>query len=259
MPSIAPVLLLFLALSPLSAAAGAELSPGPEARVETVVDGDTVVLDDGAQVRLVGIQAPKLPLGRTGFRAWPLAEEAKDALESLVLGRRVRLMFGGARRDRHGRWLAHLYRAGDGLWVQGAMLERGWARVYGFADNRAMIGAMLERERTARAAGAGIWALDNYRPIGPGEAARRIGRFELVEGRVRAAATVGGRTYLNYGDDWREDFTVVIGREARQLFDEAGLEPESLAGRRIRVRGWLRSYNGPMIEATHPEQIEVLE
>jgi hypothetical protein len=25
------------------------------------------------------------------------------------------------------------------------------------------------------------------------------------------------------------------------------------------VRGWLRWLNGPMIEATHPEQIEVLD
>ena len=33
---------------------------------------------------------------------------------------------------------------------------------------------------------------------------------------------------------------------------------ESLAGLRIRVRGWIKSFNGPMIDATHPEQIEVL-
>jgi hypothetical protein len=27
----------------------------------------------------------------------------------------------------------------------------------------------------------------------------------------------------------------------------------------VRVRGWLDSYNGPTIAATHPEQIEVLD
>jgi hypothetical protein len=37
------------------------------------------------------------------------------------------------------------------------------------------------------------------------------------------------------------------------------MTPTSLAGRLLRVRGWLREWNGPMIEATHPEQIELLD
>ncbi len=252
-------LVLLLALLTPAAPSAAPLEPGPEAAVVAVVDGDTVRLDDGTEVRLVGMQAPKLPLGRADFRPWPLAGEAKAALEGLVLDQRVRLMFGGARWDRHGRRLAHLYRHRDGLWIQGAMLERGLARVYTFADNRAMIAEMLAREGAARAAGAGMWGLDAYRPLDTAAAAERVGRFELVEGRVREVAEVRGRTYLNYGRDWRTDFTVVLDRDARRRFEAAGLAPEDLAGRRIRVRGWLRSYNGPMIEATHPEQIEVLE
>ena len=32
-----------------------------------------------------------------------------------------------------------------------------------------------------------------------------------------------------------------------------------MEGKRIRVRGWLRSYNGPVIDVTHPEQIELLD
>src|SRR3546814_5034081 len=48
------------------------------AEAVTVIDGDTLTLADGREIRLVGIQAPKLALGRTGFQPWPLAEEAKD-------------------------------------------------------------------------------------------------------------------------------------------------------------------------------------
>ena len=51
---------------------------------------------------------------------------------------------------------------------------------------------------------------------------------------------------------------MAIGAPARRLFAAAGLAPDSLKGRRIRVRGWLRSRYGPLIEATHPEQIELL-
>ena len=56
-----------------------QLQAGPSGRVVAVSDGDTVDLDSGLTVRLVGIQAPKLPLGREGFTAWPLGDEAKAA------------------------------------------------------------------------------------------------------------------------------------------------------------------------------------
>ena len=76
---------------------------------------------------------------------------------------------------------------------------------------------------------------------------------------MKAAAVVRGRGYLNFGDDWREDFTVSIGPRDRRRFETAGIDIEDYEGRLVRVRGWVDSFNGPMIEATHPEQIEVLE
>ena len=116
----------------------------------------------------------------------------------------------------------------------------------------------LARERRARAAGRGIWALDYYRVRRPGEAARDVGSFQLVEGRVREVAVVRGRAYLNYGEDWRSDFTVTLTPAVRRRFESEGVSPAAYQGRRLRVRGWLKSFNGPMIEVTHPEQIEVL-
>jgi micrococcal nuclease len=41
-------------------------------------------------------------------------------------------------------------------------------------------------------------------------------------------------------------------------FTAAGIDLKALAGKRLRVRGWVMWRNGPMIEATHPEQIELL-
>ena len=231
------------------------------ATVTEVVDGDTVVLDSGREVRLVGLQAPKLPLGRKNFPTWPLAGAAKRALESLTLGRQVKLSFGGRRIDRHGRLLAHLSVAdgADGWrWVQGAMLERGMARVYSFVDNRWRVEEMLDLERQARSARRGIWAESFYRVRRPGDAARHIGSFQLIEGRVLAAAEVKGRVYLNFGPDWRTDFTATLQPAARRRFEAAGINAEDYEDRIIRVRGWLKSFNGPMIEITHPEQIEVI-
>ena len=51
--------------------------------------------------------------------------------------------------------------------------------------------------------------------------------------------------------DWRR----TVG-----MFDSDEIMKEIIEeGRRIRVRGWLAWRNGPQIEATHPEQIEVVE
>ncbi|MCW8951924.1 MAG: thermonuclease family protein, partial [Rhodospirillales bacterium] len=86
-----------------------------------------------------------------------------------------------------------------------------------------------------------------------------IDTFQLVEGRVVDTANVKGTVYLNFGRNWRTDFTVAIHRRALRLFEKTGVDPLLLKGRTIRVRGWLRSRNGPMIEATHPEQIEAFE
>jgi endonuclease YncB( thermonuclease family) len=241
-------------------AAAAEDEAG--VRVAQVVDGDTLVLErpvtGAAQVRLVGIQAPKLPLGRPGFPTWPLAAEAKRALEDLTLGRTVTLSFGGRRIDRHGRLLAHLHDR-RGTWIQGEMIRLGMARVYSFPDNRSRVAELLDLEGRARAAGRGIWGHPFYDVLAPGETGRHIDTFQLIEGAVLDAANVRGRVFLNFGPDWRTDFTVTLDPKTARLFVREGIDPLALEGRRIRVRGWLAWRNGPQIEATHPEQIEVVE
>ena len=233
------------------------LKPAGVETVAEVIDGDTLVLADQRQVRLVGLQAPKLPLGRKDFRPWPLGEEAKQTLEEIAGGRRVSLFHGGAEVDRHGRMLAHL-RRDDGLWVQGEMLRRGMARVYSFKDNRALVPEMLTIEAQARQARRGIWALGFYRVrdvADPGP----MDSFQLVEGKVAEVAEVKGRTYLNFGADWKTDFTATIDAGDRRLFAAAKVKVADLQGKRVRLRGWLYPRNGPMIDLTHPEQIELLE
>jgi endonuclease YncB( thermonuclease family) len=246
--------------APAGAAAGCDgLVDGPQGIVTAVPDGDTVLLDTGAAIRLAGIQAPKLPLGREGFVAWPLAEESRAALEQLVLGKPVTLRYGGARADRHGRMLGQVFVGG--LWVQQEMIARGMARVYSFPDNRSCTTELLSAEGRARAMRTGIWQDPWYgirRADRPAELASREGLFELVEGRVVLAENTGRRVYLNFGRVWKEDFTVVIDPGALRLFDAAGLDPAKLGGALVRVRGWIESYDGPRIEVTHPEQVEVL-
>jgi len=233
-------------------------------RVSAVTDGDTLTLadgglDGGADVRLVGIMAPKLPLGRAGFKPWPWGVEAKAGLEELVLGKTVEIWGGETTRDRHGRILAHLVRAEDGLWVQGAMLQGGLARVYSFADNRMGVAAMYALEDGARRAARGLWSHPDYAVLPAAQAEKAVRSFAVIEGRVLKVAGVGSRVYLNFGEDWRRDFTIKLERNAQRLFDAEGLDLMAFQSRLLRVRGWVKWENGPMIEVSHPEQLEVLE
>jgi len=226
-------------------------------RVAAVEDGDTLRLADGRMLRLAGVRAPARPLGRPKSRGWPLAAQAREALRRLVQGADVVLARDGARMDRHGRQLAQVFRR-DGTWVQAALLRRGLARVDGFPGAPEVTTALLAAEADARRAGRGLWAHPRYRVRTNREAHHAVGSFQLVRGRVRDVAVVRGRAYLNFGRDWRKDFTVTLAPRARRRFESAGLDVESYEGRVVRVRGWIESYNGPMIEVTHPEQIEVL-
>ncbi len=250
------VLLMLFSGRPLAAAPA--MQPD-HVRVKMVTDGDTLVLEDGAIVRLVGIQAPKLPLGRKQFKAWPLAEEAREALVALTQDRTVQPGFGGARADRHGRVLAHLYRQPDGLWLQGEMLRLGLARVYTFSDNIALSADMLALEREARAAKRGIWADEFYAVRSPDVLAGLQDSFQLVQGKVHTFAKISDYMFLNFGADYKTDFTVVIDRKDWPRFTAGLVDLQSSPGKILRVRGWLENWNGPMIRVTHPEQIEVVE
>ena len=265
MARFAAVFLLFLTVSVVGVASGsavplpADLALDREARVVEVIDGSTVLLDNGETLRLAGIEVPKHASGDGASSLESLAEKAWQTLAHLVRGRRVGLASGGVPRDRYGRVRAHLVRSEDGTWIQGALLAVGLARVHSLVDDRTAIHEMLAIERGARTARLGIWSEPRHRVRTASEADDGLRSFQLVEGRVRAAAVVRGRGYLNFGDDWREDFTVSIAPRDRRRFEAAGIAVEDYEGRLVRVRGWVDSFNGPMIEATHPEQIEMLE
>ncbi|WP_448203647.1 thermonuclease family protein [Azospirillum sp. sgz302134] len=248
------VLHLLAALLLLTAA-----TPAERLRVAAVIDGDTLALEDGRRLRLAGVEAPKPLPNAEPRRNWPLAEAATAALTDLALGRELTLR-GEGRTDRHGRLVAQVQRD-DGLWLQGELLARGLARVHTQPHSRAFAREMQAAEASARTAARGLWRSRVYgvRPAADPEALRRDrDSFQIVEGRV-LRVTKGSEAYLDFGEDWRTDVTVHIGRAALRDFVKAGIDPLSFEGRIVRVRGWVGLRSGPMIEATHPEQIERVE
>ena len=242
-----------------------ELTRGEVGNVSSVLDGDTLYLEGGLKVRLSAMQAPKLPLGRKGFKAWPLGKESRAALDILTKGQKVGLYYGGERRDRYDRALAQVYTLDSDdkpdLWVQEEMIRLGMSRVYTWPDTYQDSQKLYRAEREARAGGRGIWSHDYYdiRSPEPNMLAQDVDSFQLVEGIITSSADIRGRVYLNFGSDYKTDFTIAIAKRDRKRFKRAGIDPVTLEGARVRVRGWIELINGPMIWLDHPERLEILD
>lgn len=237
------------------------------ARVGEIVSGDGLRLADGRIARLACLEAAAPPTDAAPTdaepgRRWPLAEGARRALTSFVGNRPVRLWAQNAEPDRHDRLAVHLQRPDDGAWAQEALLADGWARVRPAPDDDARARALLAVEQTARQARKGLWSTKIFavRPAAdPTALSRDYGLLTLAEGKPTAAQNRGGKIYLDFGADWRRDFTAVVTRDAARSLKREGVDPAALVGRSLRVRGWPDRHFGPQMEIAVAAQLEVLD
>lgn len=259
------VLALSLALAGGAGRAEAcELEQGERRAVARVIDSETLALDDGRQVRLIGALGPRHQDAEAEALFWQPEVDARAALERLVAGQSVDLGFAGRRVDRNGRLLAHVFIAGTEprVWIQGEMIKAGHARAYVLPGSTACVDMLMLFERTARDLARGLWRNAAYQ-VRPGDlpwpiAAARD-RFQIVEGIVTNAGDVRGQVYLNFGADWRTDFTVHLTATGRRALVDRGIDAAALAGARVRVRGWVTWRNGPYIELADASDLEIIE
>lgn len=240
--------LVAAAVTPMAGAAAAQapcnLTPLARVTVTAARDGRTLLLADGRELRLAGIEA---------------AANGRAALHRLAAGKTLRLMTLGQGHDRYGRLVAFAFVGEAARSLQEALVAEGEARVSGRVGSRACAAPLLAAEGAARQAGRGRWPDPNFAPLraenlrGIGS---RAGHFALVEGKVLSVRVSGSTTYLNFGRRWTRDFSVIILRRNRRSFAAAGVEPKALEGRHVRVRGWIEQRRGPVIVAAAPEQIE---
>lgn len=230
------------------------------ARVAQIIDPQTLQLDDGRIVALVGLDMPYIH-GRSEDGVSKLALLTIKILKDLLEGERVRVYQTRddvGRLNRMGHHLAHVERVADKQWVQGILLSLGVARARTTVRNREMAVAMYKIERLARAEKIGLWEGERYAILSEETAEGVRDQFVIIEGVVQGTALKQNRIYLNFGGNWRTDMTVSIPSPARRLFSKSVIDPMQWGGEKLRVRGWIEQYNGPYIEVDHPERIEVL-
>jgi endonuclease YncB( thermonuclease family) len=196
--------------------------------VQRVVDGDTLRLNDGRSVRMIGLNTPEL--GRQGRSDEPFAVAARQRLQVLVdaSGGRVGLRPGKQAKDHYGRTLAHIYSA-SGANLEAQMLADGLGFQVAVAPNVDLVACQQAAERSARLAGLGLW---RQSPVLKAEQIQRSG-FAVISGRV-------SKVQRNRGGIWIELKDALVLRVAPNLvgqFDNARLQ--ALKGKQIEARGWI--------------------
>jgi endonuclease YncB( thermonuclease family) len=232
--------------------------------VGKILDGRTFVLDDGREVRLAAIEVA--PLAGPQDPADGAGHAAAAALGALAAGDQVLLRRAENGSDRYGRLLAYAYtlRDGDEFLVQRELVAEGFARVSTRIAGPCA-GHLLDREKAACEAKLGLCADPYYEVLNaktPKDALGYRGRFALIEGKVTSVRESGPTIYVNFGRRRMGDITVTILKRNERSFVAAGLDLRNLAGRRIRVRGWIEARGGcerAWIEAEHPEQVEMAD
>jgi endonuclease YncB( thermonuclease family) len=242
----------------------AGLEGGPTRSVARVLDGETLLLDDSREVRLIGALAPRAIDTDAEPGAWPMETAATETLRALVSGKSIELRFAQERVDRYGRLQAHilLIEGTARRWVQGAMLQQGLARAYVLTGGSNCAEDLLAAERPARETHRGLWAEGAYqvRPTDdPAVLMRFRTTFQVIEGRIVGIGLTSGSIYLNFDRNWRRGFSASLRRDDSALLGPYADNPKGLEGRTVRVRGWIdRRNDAPVIDLSAGGLFEVL-
>lgn len=135
-----------------------------KAKVQRVIDGDTILLENREKVRYIGIDTPETKHPLKGVEYF--GQEAYEANKQLVEGKTVRLAFDVQQRDRYGRLLAYVYLE-DGTFVNAWLVENGYAQVATYPPNVKYQKLFLELQRKAREENRGLWAEASEEQITP--------------------------------------------------------------------------------------------
>jgi endonuclease YncB( thermonuclease family) len=268
------VLVALLPTSRADAQTSAETPSAPpctaergEARaVAEVRDGETLRLDDGRMLRLIGALAPRAGDVGAPPGSWPPENEAHAALSALVEGRTITLWHDATRRDRYGQILAQatIGSGADTVWLQGALVTRGVARAYGRPGMDACTEELVRLERSARNGGLGLWSNAAYRvrdAADGDELLRATGSFRAVSGTVHRVSRGQGEVYVSLAPRGSRDgsyaFAAVVPSRGAALI--GGSEPRALMDRRVIVRGWIEQRRGPVIVIDSKGMLELAD
>lgn len=259
---------IYVIFKPPSPISVSECLAPPEVLVTKVIDGDTVIVEGGYHVRLLGIDSDE--------SGYPCYQAAKSRLEELVLNKEVRLEKDQTDIDQYKRCLRYVFLNNQNINLQ--LIKEGLAIARFYASDVKYKDEIVAAEKEAIENKIGCkWGGAEPPPSPtPGKfkelttektglevvfacnAGNYYGQELIVEGKI--ASTYRSKTntvFLNFEKAYpNQCFTSVIFSSDQYKFVEY---PEKYyADNIVRVKGEIKEYRGkPEIILKDPSQIEV--
>lgn len=224
-------------------------------KVIEIIKSDLIRLENQKIYRLDNI---RVPVHHDAY--------ALDYMNSNVLHKRLGIFASrktkAGRTDRFGNTIAHAVLE-DGTWIQKDLVRRGLAWAYSTETNRDMATPLYKYEDMARQQTAGFWADPDYAVRTNQTIPNTYNTYQVYEGTILDVGVKDGIFFLNFDKTYKTDFTIeasayLINSKSFALSGKR-VTPDLLKGLKIRIHGWVENKNGPMIELTHPEQMELVE
>lgn len=213
--------------------------------VARVYDGDTIILEDRKQVRLLGINTPEIQ-SRVRDQE-PGGVEAKQWLQKQLQDKKVYLEFDQVRRDKYKRLLAHVFTP-DGKHLNLMLLENGLAVVSIIPPNGRYSEKLIRAQQKAEKQKLGIWSMPEYQPRPITQIANHNKgwqRFTGIPARIKK-----NRKYTRLIFDDKTDIRV----------SNANLDQfpplETYVGKLLEIRGWVsRKKDNYTMSIQHPSAL----
>lgn len=233
-----------------------ELKTLEKVTISRIIDGDSLQLSDGQQLRLIGVNTPEIR------PAEPLAQEAKAYLKKLLPSGHAYLKRGEQQRDRYDRLLGHLFLE-DGRNIESLILMQGFGFLVAIHPNVSMLPCQKTARDLARVNKSGVWAQAAYNAVKSQDVTSGNTGFARVSGFLQSVTQSKQHWWLQM------DGSVVlrIAKKDQAFFDLDTLK--AMQGKRILASGWMinrsnsrsvtkKKYSPFMLLLTHPVHIEML-
>ena len=238
-------------------AAADSILQGDTVSCTSIIDGDTIRLEDGETVRLIGIDAPEL--------SQPGGEMSRLYLAHLILGKKITLEKGYEDRDKYNRLLRFVYI--DNVCVNEEMIREGYAEARYLSPDDPLREYYIQLEIQAEITRAGLWSDNIFQPrsqldwdglpvINWSDADKYYNQCVIVEGTIIKTYNSGIVCFLNFHTNYSYFTAVIFASD----FPGFAVPPESFyRGKKVQIIGIILEYKGsPEIIVKTPDQIRVL-
>lgn len=241
-------MLEILAAAPLSARVKSRgLGPLQPLNLKQIIDGDSLRLQGGRELRLVGINAPEWNEAGGAQAKDYVRARLKSVPPSQQRYRRCELQV----HDRYDRLLGFVELSGKDL--QEELLRAGLVLPMVIEPcGRLRLHEYQHAAAAARRTQKGLWKHLLEQAISADEIARAESRYWAVHGVIHDIHPGRKAVYVNFSKDWKSGFSVHVSKRDWRAFESMKLH----AGQAVTVFGYLETRRGFRMQLYDPAQIE---